>query len=202
MTEETDVTGLVEHTGMVMVVNGIGVVVASVGSYIVTLAGFLDVAIYNYLAVNGNGNVVALNADFLLAPFAQWLVLDTLGGYNTIYGAVNLIVAQTCIDGVVVIQNLTFAHTIVSSINTHRSTDTNTVVYTRAQEAELEAEDEVAILFLGIEVALVAVVGCYVDATVDGHITYLVTYEVVEIGSVEQQLEALCLFLVGKNIDG
>ena len=73
MTEETDVTGLVEHTGMVVVVNGVGVVVASVGSYIVALASFLDVAIYNYLAVNSNGNVVTLNADFLLAPLAQRL---------------------------------------------------------------------------------------------------------------------------------
>ena len=202
MTEETNVAGLVEHTGVVAMVNSVGVVVASVGSYIVALASFLDVAIHNNLAINGNGDVIALNADFLLAPLAQRLVLDTLGRDNTVNGAMNLVLAQASIHGSIVIQNLALAHTIVSCVYTHRSTDTHTIVNTWAQEAELETEDEIAILFLGVQVALVAVVGCYVDAAVDGHITYLVTYEVVKVGTVEQQLEALCLLLVGKNIDG
>lgn len=202
MTQETDVTGLVEHTGMVLVVDGVGVVVAAIGSYIVALASFLDVAINDNLAINGNSDVVALNTDLLLAPLAQRLVLDTLGRDNTIYRAVNLIFAQAGIHGCVVIQNLALAHTIVSGIYTHRSTDTYTIVNTWAQEAELEAEDEVAILLGGVQVALVAIVGCYVDATVDGHITNFVTNEVIQVGTVEQQLKALSLLLIGKDIDG
>ena len=71
----------------------------------------------------------------------------------------NLILAQTGIDGIVVVKNLTLAHTIVSSINTHRGTDTHTIVYTWAQEAELEAIDEVAVLLVGVEVARAAIVG-------------------------------------------
>ncbi len=70
MTEETDMAGLIEHTGMVAVVNGIGVVVAAVGGYVVTLAGFPDVAVHNYLTVHGYGDVVALNTDLFLAPLA------------------------------------------------------------------------------------------------------------------------------------
>ena len=201
MTQESNVTGLVEHTGMVAMVNGIGVGVAAIGSYIMSLASFLDVAVYDNLAVNSNGDVVALNADFLLAPLAQRLVLDTLGRDDTINGAVTLILAQAGIHRSVVIQNLALAHTLVGSIYTHRSTDTHTIVDTWAQEAELEAEDEVAILLLCVEVALVAIVGCYIDATVNGHITNLVTNKVIQIGTIELQLEALLLFLVRKNID-
>ena len=72
-------------------VNGIGVVVAAVGSHVVSLAGFLDVAIDDDFAIDGNGDVVALHTDFLFAPLAQRFVLDALGGNDTIDGAVYLI---------------------------------------------------------------------------------------------------------------
>lgn len=196
MTEETDMAGLVEHAGMVAVVNGIGVVVAAVGGYVVALAGFPDVTVYYDFAVNGYGDVVALNTDLFLAPLAQGLVLDALGGDDTVNGAVNLIFAQTGIHGCVMVQYLALAHALVGGIHAHGGTDAYAVVDTGAQEAELEAEDEVTVFLLGIEVALVAVVGGYVDASVDGHIAYLVAYEVVQVGTVEQQFEALRLLLV------
>ena len=84
MSEETDVACLVEHAWVVLVVNRVGVVVAAIGGYIMSLASFLDVAIYDDFAIHGNGDVVALNTDFLFAPLAQRLMLDTLGGDNTI----------------------------------------------------------------------------------------------------------------------
>ena len=74
---------LVEHAGMVFVVNSVGVVVAAVWSYVVSLAGLFDVAIDNDFAIDGHGNVVALHADFLFAPFAKWFVLDALGWNDT-----------------------------------------------------------------------------------------------------------------------
>ena len=80
MTQESDVSLLVEHTGVVAVVSGVGVAVAAVGSYVVALASLAYVAVYDNFAVNDNGDVVALHADFLAAPLAQRLVLDALCG--------------------------------------------------------------------------------------------------------------------------
>lgn len=132
MTEETDVSRLVEHSGMVPVVNGIGIVFTSVGRYVMSLAGFLDIAIHDDFTIDGNGDVVALYADFLFAPLAQRLVFDALGWDDAIDGAVHLIFTKASIDGVVVVKYLALAHTIVGSIDTHRSTDTHTIVDTWA----------------------------------------------------------------------
>lgn len=68
--EEADVTRLVEHARMVLMVNGIGIVLRAVGSHVVSLAGLLDVAIDDDFAIDGNGDVVALHAYFLFAPLA------------------------------------------------------------------------------------------------------------------------------------
>ena len=84
MTQESDVSLLVEHTGVVAVVSGVGVAVATVGSYVVALASLAYVAVYDNFAVNSNGNVVTLHADFLGAPLAQRLVLNTLCGDYTV----------------------------------------------------------------------------------------------------------------------
>ena len=113
MTEETNVARLVEHAGMVAMVNGVWIVVTAVGSYIVSLTGFLDVAIHDDFTIDSNSDVVALHSDFLLAPLAKRFVLDTLGGNDTIDGAMYLILAQTSIDRVIVVKNLTLAHAIV-----------------------------------------------------------------------------------------
>ena len=131
MTEETDVARLVEHAGVVLVIYSVGIVVAAVGGNIVTLAGFLDIAVQNNLAIYGNCDVVALYANLLLAPFAQRLVLDALCRNDAIDRAVYLILAEAGIDGVVMVQNLHLTHALVGSINTHRSTDTYTIVDTR-----------------------------------------------------------------------
>ena len=200
MTEEANVTCFVEHTGMVTMVNCIWIIVTSVGSNVMSLTSFLDVAIDDNFSVNGNGDVVALNTNFLFAPFTKRLVLDALCRDDAIHGAMHLIFAQTSIDGVIVVENLHFAHTVVSCIDAHRGTDADTIVHARTQEAELEAEDEVTIFLLGIEVALVAVIGRNVDAAVDGHITHLVAHEVVKIRTVEEELKALLLFLVGEDV--
>ena len=60
MTEETDVARLVEHAGVVLVVDSVRIVVAAVGGNIVTLAGFLDIAIQNNFTIHGNCDAVAL----------------------------------------------------------------------------------------------------------------------------------------------
>ena len=98
------------------------------------------------------------------------------------------------------VEYLHFAHAIVGSIDAHRGADAHAVVHARTQEAELEAEDEVAVFLLGVEVALVAVVGGDVDATVDGHVAHLVAHEVVEVRAVEEELKALLLLFVGEDV--
>ena len=81
-----------------------------------TLAGFLDVAIDDDFAIDRNGDVVALHTDFLFAPLAKGLVLDALGRDDTIDGAMHLILTKASIDGVVVVENLAFAHAVVGCI--------------------------------------------------------------------------------------
>lgn len=106
MTEEADVAGLVEHARMVAVVHGVGILVAAVGSHIVSLASFTYITVHNHFSVDRHGDMVTLYTYLLGAPFAQRLVLDTLGRDDTIYRAVNLILVQSGVDGVVVIQDL------------------------------------------------------------------------------------------------
>lgn len=85
MSEEADVAGLIEHAWMVLSVHCEWIVVRSVWSYIVTLACLLDVAVDNHLTIYGNGDVVALYADFLSAPFAERLVYEALCRDDAVY---------------------------------------------------------------------------------------------------------------------
>ena len=65
MAAEADIAVLVEQSRMVLVVNRIWVVVRTVGRNVMSLAGFAYVSVEYYLAVHGNRDVVAHNADFL-----------------------------------------------------------------------------------------------------------------------------------------
>ena len=83
---EADVSAFVEHSGMVAVVNGVGVG-AAVGGDIVALACFADVAVHNYLSVDCDGDVVTYDLDLLIFPFSEGLVDDPLGRDDTVDGA-------------------------------------------------------------------------------------------------------------------
>jgi hypothetical protein len=150
VTEETDVTLLVEQAWVVQMVNSV-LVVTTIWSYVVTLASLADVTLKDNLAINSDLDVVTLDADLLCVPLAKRTPLDTLCWDDTIYRTVYLVLAQASVDRSVVVQHLNL-HTLVSSINTHRCADTYTVVYTLAVEAELKAEYEVSILLLCVEV--------------------------------------------------
>ena len=113
---------------MVPVIDGVGIVVGTVRSHIVTLAGSADVAVHNDLSVNSDLDAVALDAYFLGTPFAQGLVDDPLGRDDTVDGAVDLVLAEVGVHRSVMVQNLDLAHAVVSSVDTHRSPDSNTVV--------------------------------------------------------------------------
>lgn len=106
MTEEANVASLVEHTGMVAMVHGIGILVTTIGSHIVALAGFADVSVHNHFSVDSYSDVVTHYANLFGTPFAQRLVLDTLGGDDAIYRPMHLILVKTSIDRIVMIQNL------------------------------------------------------------------------------------------------
>ena len=99
MTAQADVTLLVEETGVVELIYGVGVLVAAVGSHIVTLRCGADVTIDNNLTINRYGDAVALYADLLLVPLAKCTPLDALCGDDTLYRAVYLILAQVLVDG-------------------------------------------------------------------------------------------------------
>ena len=53
----------VEESGMVASVDRIGVLVRSVGSDVVSLAGRADVSVEDHLAVHGDGDTVPYGAD-------------------------------------------------------------------------------------------------------------------------------------------
>ena len=99
VTAQADVALLVEQTGVVELIYGVGVLVATVGSHVVTLSCGADITIDDNLTINRYGDAVALHADLLLVPLAQRAPLDALCGDDTIYRAVYLILAQVLVDG-------------------------------------------------------------------------------------------------------
>ena len=170
MAEQTDVTFLVEQTGVVFTVQSVGVLFRTVGSNVVALASLADVTVEDYFTVNGYTDVVAVSIDLLGVPSTQLGEGDDLGFDDTVNSTVVLLGFQpTSVDGRVVVQNLDL-HTVVSSVNTHGGTDTDTVVYTRINECELETKNEVAVLLFGVEVTQTAVLSSYEDGTVFGYI--------------------------------
>ena len=110
----------------------------------------------------------------------------------------DLVLTKVGVHRSVMVEDLDLAHCIISSVDTHWSPDTDTVVDSLAEEAELETVDKVAVFLLGVEVAGAAVVGAHVDGSVDGNISLKVTLPLVEVGTVEEHLEALLLLFGGQ----
>lgn len=65
VTAEADITLLVEQAGVVVTIHSVGVLLAAVGSYVVALTCLADVAVNDNLAINSNGDVVALDTNLL-----------------------------------------------------------------------------------------------------------------------------------------
>ena len=168
---ETDVSLLVEHARVVPVVDGVRVVVAAVRGYVVSLAGFAQIAVQDYFTVESHGDVVSDNLYLFLVPCPERLVHDPLGRNDAVCGTMYLIYVQVLVDRVVMVENLAFAHSVVGCIHIFRSTDTYAVVDSRSLEAEFETEYEVAVLFLRIEIVGIAVVGSHIDGAVDERIS-------------------------------
>ena len=84
MTEQTDVTLLVEETWVVQMVNCIRVRTLALRIYVVTLTSLTDVTLEDNLAINRNLDVVALDADLLRVPLAECAPLDTLCRDDTV----------------------------------------------------------------------------------------------------------------------
>ena len=199
MAAEADVTFLVEEARVVLVVNGVGVVLAAVGSYVVALAGFADVALGYHGAIDRYLNIIALGYDFLGMPCADGTEVELLGDVDAIDGAVVLVGSQVLVDVGHVVEHLDF-HAFVSGVNTVAGAETDTVVHTYYIEAEFEAIDEVAVLLVGVEVAIAAVVGRNVDVSVNGNIAGGVAVPLLERAAVEEDFEAL-LFLLGRECE-
>ena len=91
------------------------------------------------------------------------------------------------------IENLDF-HTLVSSIHTHRCTDTHSIVHTFLHETEFKTEDEIAVFLFGIEIATVAILGTYTDSTIHRYIVDGIAYPLAHVFTVEQHFETFLGF--------
>ena len=109
-----------------------------------------------------------------------------------------LVVAQVGIHRRIVVEDLAFAHSVICRIDSHRSPDTDSVVDAFTKEAELETEDEIAVFLLRVEIARGAVISRNIDSSIHRNIPFHVSLPLVEVGPVEQHLEALLLFLFRK----
>ena len=112
-----------------------------------------------------------------------------------------LIFAETFVDVGIVVENLYF-HALVGGIYAHRGAYAHAIVHALAKEGKFEAEHEVAILLHGVEVALVAIVGSHVDASIDGHVSHLIACPLVQVGAIEENLKSLLLLLIRECEDG
>ena len=99
----------------------------------------------------------------------------------------------------VVVQNLNL-HTLVCRIDIHRCTYADTIVDTLLIEAELKAEHEVGVLFLGVEVTLGTILCSNIEVVLLHTITLGVTRPLLHIGAIEQHLEALGTLLGCRSV--
>ena len=132
-----------------LVTIGVFAAAAKVITMVVALAGGADIAVDDNLAVDRNLDAVTLNADLLGVPLSQLGRDDTLGGDDAVDRTVYLILAQVCVDRVVMVEDLDL-HTVVCGILAHLGTYAHTVVHAGAVEAELEAQHEILILLLAV----------------------------------------------------
>ena len=105
-----------------------------------------------------------------------------------------LIFTQVLVDRSIVIENLDF-HTFVSSIHTHRRTDTYTIVHAFLHEAEFKAENKVTIFLLSIEITTIAIVSTNTDNTIHWYIVNSITSPLAHVFTIEQDFKAFLLFL-------
>ena len=181
---------------MIPVVNGVRIGLTAIRSHIMPLASLAEIPVENDLAVERHGDMVTHNLDLFLIPGTERLVDNAFCRNDTVCGSMDLILGKPLIDRVIVIENLAFAHAVIGCIHILRSPYAHAIVDTRFLEAELETEDEIAILFLGIEIASVTVIGSDIDSAVDQRIVPQVTGPCGHVGTVEQDLiSGLCLIL-------
>ena len=143
---------------MVFMVYCVWIVLASVWRYIVSLARFPDISVKYHFPINCNLDMVALGDNFLRIPSTEFAKFDMFGYDNAIYSSVLLIVTQALINRIIVIKDL-YLHSIVRSISTLMCADTYAIVNSRFKEAKFESVDEVTILALSVEIAIITIFG-------------------------------------------
>ena len=143
---------------MVPVIDGVRIRFTAGRSHVMTLAGCSDIAIDNDLSVDRDLDAVAFDADLFSAPFAERLVHYPLCRNHAINGSMDLIFAEICIHGRVMVEYLHLAHSVIGGIHSHGSPHANAVVHAFTKETELETIDEITVFLLGIEVAGAAIV--------------------------------------------
>ena len=105
-------------------------------------------------------------------------------------------VLQRCdvlVDFMLTVQYLNL-HAYISCIALHRGADAHAVVSSR-RKLEVEAEDEVAILLHGVEVASEAGLWVHLYAAVFQRIVHQIARPLIHVGTVEEHLETFFLLL-------
>ena len=144
--QQTEMAFLIEESGMVLAVHGIGILLRAVLRDVVSLAGLADIAVEDHTAVDRDRNAVAHGVYLHRIPRPQIAEHDVfLRRDDAVDGAVLLVDAQVLVDRRVVVENLDF-HAVIGGVHAHRRTDADAVVDAPAQEAEFEAQVEIAVL--------------------------------------------------------
>ena len=117
--------------------------------------------------------------------------------YNAVDGTVLLVGHQTVVYRIVVVENL-YLHAVVGGVGAEIGSHAHAVVHSRSVETEIEAQHEVAVLLLCVEVAAAAIVCRDVYVAVLRYVVGGVALPFIERTAVEQHLVAL-LLLVGRK---
>ena len=121
VSQQADVSLLVEESRVVASVHCVGILRRTVGGDVVSLAGFADVAVENHLAVHRHRDPVAYGADLLDVPGSQLAELDALGRDDAVNRSVLLVDLDVLVDRIVVVEHLNL-HAVEGGIDAHRGT--------------------------------------------------------------------------------
>jgi len=187
MTEEADVTFLVEEARMLLLVGG------------TVLGSLTDVAFVDDLSVDGYADIVALGVDFLFVPLTCWLestVVIGLGWYDAIHRTVVLQWGDVAIGGMLAVEYLNL-HTYIGCIAFHWGADAYAIVGSWG-ELELEAVDKIGVFIDSIEVAAKRLAWVHADGAVLDGIVNGVACPLIHVGAIEEYLETVFLLLFAK----
>ena len=202
MAEEADISLFIEHSGMIAVVYGERIDCAAVRCDSVALASFAYVTVDYVLAVDSHLYVIAVDTNFFCRPFSERLMDNPLGRNDAIDRTMDLIFAKVRINRSVMVEYLYLAHAVIGGVYSCRGTDTDSVVDARTEETEFKTEDEVFVLFLGVEIVLSTENGRNVNRATNRSVAVKISVPAGHVHSIEKEFESFgCLLWIEDSGD-